>query len=252
VLPGSEQTIIVAKTRVTGRVNESGESYETCCLVWVREGFYRETSLGKVVDRYAGSFHFHPARLPNDTALNGPVECFGALIPSALMDWMPAQELVDPRANLVDARLQDAGRRLHEEFETDDPLASVAVQSIVTDALTTMYRVNTGPRETSIPAWLRRAREMALDGAGTSLVEIAKEVCVHPSHLSRSYGAAFGESISQTLRNHRFQRALVLLSAGREPIADVATTTGYADQAHLTRDVRSRTGRTPLEIRRTN
>ncbi|MDC0716159.1 helix-turn-helix domain-containing protein [Nannocystis bainbridge] len=37
---------------------------------------------------------------------------------------------------------------------------------------------------------------------------------------------------------------------GDEPLATIAATAGFADQAHMTRDIRALTGRTPGEWRR--
>jgi transcriptional regulator GlxA family with amidase domain len=42
----------------------------------------------------------------------------------------------------------------------------------------------------------------------------------------------------------RFQRARRLIDAGR-PLGEVAATCGFADQAHLTREVRALSGRPP-------
>ena len=45
----------------------------------------------------------------------------------------------------------------------------------------------------------------------------------------------------------RLQQAVVLLRSGR-PVVEVATAAGYADQPHLSREVRALTGRTPREL----
>jgi AraC-like DNA-binding protein len=45
----------------------------------------------------------------------------------------------------------------------------------------------------------------------------------------------------------RLQRAVVLLRSGR-PAAEVAVEAGYADQPHLSREMRALTGRTPREL----
>ena len=43
----------------------------------------------------------------------------------------------------------------------------------------------------------------------------------------------------------RFQRFLRLLSNGRAPLSALAVEAGYADQAHLAREVRRISGRSP-------
>jgi transcriptional regulator GlxA family with amidase domain len=47
----------------------------------------------------------------------------------------------------------------------------------------------------------------------------------------------------------RFNRAVTALSSGMPQIAQVAAACGYADQAHLARDVRALGGVTPGELR---
>ncbi|MFF2949843.1 helix-turn-helix domain-containing protein [Kitasatospora sp. NPDC057965] len=54
----------------------------------------------------------------------------------------------------------------------------------------------------------------------------------------------------QTLaRILRFQRALALSGLGRPSLTDVAAMSGYHDQAHMNRDFRALSGRTPGELR---
>ena len=53
--------------------------------------------------------------------------------------------------------------------------------------------------------------------------------------------AAFGYGPKTLARILRFQRALALARAGT-PLAEVAVRSGYADQAHLAREVRALAG----------
>ena len=46
----------------------------------------------------------------------------------------------------------------------------------------------------------------------------------------------------------RFERAVQTLSRGGVPLADVADEAGYADQSHLTRDLRARCGLSPAQL----
>ena len=66
--------------------------------------------------------------------------------------------------------------------------------------------------------------------------------------LHRHSLAAFGYGPATLRRVLRFRRAVALLDAGVAP-AEVAARTGYADQPHLSREVRALAGRSP--VRRT-
>ncbi|GAA1414122.1 AraC family transcriptional regulator [Kitasatospora putterlickiae] len=65
-------------------------------------------------------------------------------------------------------------------------------------------------------------------------------------HVFREHVGVPPQTLSRILR---FQRALVLSGLGHLTLADVAATSGYHDQAHMNRDFRALSGRTPGELR---
>ncbi|MEM6392652.1 MAG: helix-turn-helix domain-containing protein [Planctomycetota bacterium] len=69
---------------------------------------------------------------------------------------------------------------------------------------------------------------------------------VNPRQLERAFLQHIGVSPKRYARILRFQHADRLISAGR-PLAWVAATAGYCDQAHLCRDFRAFTDRTPRQ-----
>lgn len=81
------------------------------------------------------------------------------------------------------------------------------------------------------------------------LAPIARSVGVHPSHLCRSFRHHHGCTISQYAARVRADRALVDILGTPDTLALVATRNGFADQAHLTRNIRSHYGATPGRLR---
>ncbi|MEZ0469092.1 helix-turn-helix domain-containing protein [Luteimonas salinilitoris] len=78
---------------------------------------------------------------------------------------------------------------------------------------------------------------------------IAADLGVSFAHASRSFARSHGLS-PQALRGElRWRRALAALT-GDEPLAAVAGAAGYADQSHMTRAFRARTGVPPARLRR--
>lgn len=69
-------------------------------------------------------------------------------------------------------------------------------------------------------------------------------------HASRTFHRHFGFSPSAFRSERRFRDALALLADTTIPLASVALEAGFADQAHLTRDFRARTGTSPGAFRR--
>ena len=73
-------------------------------------------------------------------------------------------------------------------------------------------------------------------------VDAIAAVCgLSARHLQRRVRAAFGYGPKTLTRILRMQRAVVLARRGT-PFAEVSATAGYADQAHLARDVKALAG----------
>jgi transcriptional regulator GlxA family with amidase domain len=76
----------------------------------------------------------------------------------------------------------------------------------------------------------------------------------HPAttreHASRALRRHYGFPPSVFRSEQRFRAALQLLADFQRSLVSVALDAGYADQAHLTRDFRARTGASPGAFRR--
>jgi AraC-like DNA-binding protein len=100
------------------------------------------------------------------------------------------------------------------------------------------------------------APEMALAfrwlgrGAGEAgLAALRDRLGISERSLRRRCHEAFGYGPKTLDRILRFQRFLRLVAAGEEPgLSALAAAAGYADQAHLTREVRRLSGLTPAAI----
>jgi AraC-like DNA-binding protein len=81
----------------------------------------------------------------------------------------------------------------------------------------------------------------ALARAGAPVDRISAECGLSPRQLQRRSNAAFGYGPKVLARIFRMQRALSLARRGA-PFATVSAEAGYADQAHLAREVRAMAG----------
>ncbi|MFG6194897.1 DUF6597 domain-containing transcriptional factor [Nonomuraea sp. JJY05] len=105
-----------------------------------------------------------------------------------------------------------------------------AMLAAVRDRLS--HRVPADPAGTAISGALRRGRTVG---------EVAWDLGFSERQLHRRSLATFGYAPKILQRIVRFQRALTLARAG-VPLAEVAVTAGYADQAHLSHDVKRLSG----------
>jgi AraC family transcriptional regulator len=69
-----------------------------------------------------------------------------------------------------------------------------------------------------------------------------------PFHFTRVFARAVGVSPHRYIVRLRLERAIALMREGRSGLADIAASTGFADQSHLSRWVRRVYGVSPKEL----
>lgn len=82
-------------------------------------------------------------------------------------------------------------------------------------------------------------------GDATPLGDWAERLGLSPEHLSRGFGKVFGVTPQRFRWEARSRAALRDLTLTAMPLAELALAHGFADQAHLTRSLRSFSGHTP-------
>jgi AraC-like DNA-binding protein len=225
---------------VTDRYREhepTFDPYRLVARVWVRE--IGEPTVARVLPdgcmdviwhRESGSlFVAGPDSVPHVGPI-GPGTLVGLRFspgsaPVAL--GVPADSLRDGRVPL-DALWPDA-----EVRRLGDALAGAADPRPVLQRVVTEHAG--GARDGVTTAVLR------LLGSGRRVGSIAETVGLSERQLHRRCLAAFGYGPKVLHRVLRFDRARRLAGSGM-PFAEVAHLTGYADQAHLSRDVKALAG----------
>jgi AraC-like DNA-binding protein len=139
---------------------------------------------------------------------------------------VPADELVGRRVPLADLWPAARARRI------EDSAAAGGIGRALEEAATARLAV--------APPDPVAARVVERLDAGAGVHEIAAGLSISERQLHRRCLAAFGYGAKTLGRIRRLQRALAMPAA--MPAALVAAATGYADQAHLTREARSLTG----------
>jgi AraC-like DNA-binding protein len=150
-------------------------------------------------------------------------------------------DLRDPVLRLRVGQLHTALGHPGDELEAESRLTLIA------ERLRTHLRPsNPAATPRNSPTLARTLREL-LDGhltQGIGLDEAARLVHAHPAHLVRAFSGAYGIAPHQYLMSRRVDRARRLLLDGRPP-GEVASTTGFYDQSHLTRHFKKLVGVTP-------
>ncbi|MFC9997387.1 helix-turn-helix domain-containing protein [Nocardia sp. NPDC127526] len=145
---------------------------------------------------------------------------------------VPAHELRDTRAELADVLTPADARHATDLIaRAENPMRGL-------ESVAHWLAAGTDPADPMLAHIVTHLR------AGASVAATADLLDLGPRRLHRISLTAFGYGPKTLARILRMQRALALARAGT-PLAETAARTGYADQAHLSRDIRDFAG-TPI------
>lgn len=190
--------------------------------------------------------------VPADELRNRRVELADLPGPAEMHMSVPRDALDDRGGHLDGARVPGAH---HEAIATVAPGAGIGVAreacgpgSVAALLVDTAARLAAaaGSCRRPLPAPLPRWALGAL-ARGAATADVADRLGVTTRTLHRTCTATLGYGPSVARRVLRFRAAAALLHAGVAP-ADVAHRTGYADQPHLSREVRALAGVSPAVL----
>jgi AraC-like DNA-binding protein len=162
--------------------------------------------------------------------------------------------VVDDRVDLAHRGLAAASRRGMDPFEAAE--RTLRLIGTVLDAAgqgADDFDRAAGRRPATESAHRKlvyRAREVLIEeGFTLGLADLAARVNCSPHHLSRVFHRITGHSLTAHRHRLRMQAVLDAIAEGDRDLRTIAATYGFADQAHLTRVVRQRIGRSPSAVR---
>jgi AraC-like DNA-binding protein len=99
------------------------------------------------------------------------------------------------------------------------------------------------------PDLLVREAARRLTVPHTPLPQVARDLDISERQLRRRFTRSVGYGPRTRARVHRLQRVLARHERGPAmPLAELASAVGYADQAHMSREVRQLSGMTPRQL----
>ena len=140
---------------------------------------------------------------------------------------------------------------MYKEFRSLDELSQLVIEGLTLELLAETFRAAQREVKYFDQPWIKRAHDLIQARFNDTFVvsEIAESVGVHPVHLTRVFRRRFGCTVGEYVRQLRVDFACRELSNSRKPLAEIATTAGFCDQAHLSRTLKRFTGMTPFEFR---
>jgi AraC family transcriptional regulator len=217
------------------------------------------------IDVSAGSMSICEFNQPRRMEMRNPANVALVLLQNEILEHAlrestrPARVEVQERHGLQDQTMRRLMEILLNEKRQGFPSGALFLDSIAAAlASHLIHHYSAGVPLTArsvggiAPSTLRRCialMEARLEG-DLGLGELASEAGLSTSHFIRSFRESTGKTPYQFLLDRRVQRAQTLMRDPHVSLAEVARSTGFANQHHLARVFRRITGTTPSTYRR--
>jgi AraC family transcriptional regulator len=174
--------------------------------------------------------------------------------PSASAWEPPAPPEPEPLSVVLSKLLDGAMQALDVDPEQSRVLLRRAAMLLHSGAVLRDLAVRAPPRAALAPRLARLVARHVEDNLDRSLPlgELARLTGLSNSYFSRAFKGAFGETPHAFILRRRVARARAEMLGTEEPLAQIALTCGFADQAHLARIFRRETGSAPSAWRLAN
>lgn len=228
-------------------------SHECACFSLMVRGGMKENYGRRTLESHRQTLGFNAADEPHSNTISRNGARF--LILQIGVEQTRRAQQYSPRFNtsavVNHGELNWLGLRLFQEAEVNDAVSPLAIEGLALEMIATLCRINEPPGSRP-PRWLTQAHDLVCDqfAEPLSVNAIAKMVDVHPVHLSRTFQKRYSSSIGDYVRGLRIEKARSLLLTTALSLAEIATVTGFFDQAHLSHVFKRNVGMTPGQYRR--
>lgn len=239
--------LTLSEVRFPGEVEVPAHAHARPIFNFVLAGGYTERWGARSLDLEPAALLFHPQGLVHSERFSpAGARCLTLELDPAELQLEDELARLDGNVALPRGRWSWVAARCRREIREADDLSPTVIEGLlhvlVGEAARTALPSGSRP-----PAFAVAAREILRETVGSppAIADLAEDVGVHPSHLTRTFRRHFGRTPGEYARHLRFQRAARLLAGTDRSLAAIAQSAGYADQSHFTRDFRRRTGSTP-------
>ena len=153
--------------------------------------------------------------------------------------------------NLKDPQLKLLMYNIFKEAKLDGMTGTLAINTLLIELFG--KAVNAEARLThQKPLWVTQLRNILHDDptANWSLEQLAKQLNIHPVHLSRDFSRYFNCGLGEYIRTIKVQQALSLMANKNTSLTTIALQCGFADQSHFNRSFKAMHQITPLAYRK--
>lgn len=151
--------------------------------------------------------------------------------------------------NISDPAVKTLMYNIFRESKSAGNETPLAVDALLSELFSRMA----GLQQTSChtkPTWVNRAKELLHDSRQDwKLQELARNLNIHPVHLSRDFSKYFHCNLGDYIRTIRLQLALTLLPDSDLSLTQIALQCHFADQSHFIRSFKALYHITPSQYR---
>ena len=223
-------------------------SHELAYFCLLLNGNYWEQFGRKRITYKPLTVMFHP---PDTTHLDGIGPAGGRFFSVEVKtEWMERLReclgRVELDSTLHEGDLAWLAMRLYREHRQVDACSVLTIEGLVLEMLALVGRLK-DVKEQTRPRWLSNAVDLlnAEFRNNLKVQDIAKEIGVHPFHLSRVFRMVHRQTVGEYVHKLRVAYACKLMESPDSDLVDVALSAGFADQSHFTKVFKNVTGMTP-------
>ena len=249
-MPGIKLAIV--QTRNSGN-RIDWHYHENPHLTFILRGNVIEGTKQQVHHCSPGALLFHSSFEPHyNRELEGNATCLHLDFAQDYLDeFAPQKNSLQGILSIRIPEIKFSCHKLFSEAVISDDLSRASIHSLslgILGELLFAEQAATSPR----PKWVIRLEEILRCGYSEqlSLAELARELSIHPVHLSRSFSRYFNCSLGDYVRKVRVERALAFMSRKDLSLTEIAGSCGFADQSHFTRSFKRTMGFTPSAYRK--
>ena len=226
--------------------------HEKDYFTFILQGSVLEGNKKGVYECFAGDLLYHNWQdahynIGSDTFTRGfHVE----LEPSWYQTYDIDDDLTQGSIRIANPRIKTLMYNIFKEVKLAGQTGQPGIDALLIEIFTTLGKIGNDKTDKK-PKWVGAVREILNDPNGNlTLTHLARQLNVHPVHLSREFPKHFNTTLGEYIRTKKVQRALTLLPDPDLSLTDIAFQCDFADQSHFIRSFRSYYAITPLGYRR--
>lgn len=244
---------IMTEVAYSARTRLSEHSHENAHFCFVLQGTYTESHNKQELQCEPFTLTFRPPGEVHEDKFHGQdVRVFTIEIPPRWMERLKQDSIYLGRSiNFKDGFVTQLSERIVREFHRMDTAAGLIIEGLTLEIMAETARRSAQSVERTIPYWLKRTKDLlhARFTENLTLEQIAREVGIHPVHLSSVFRQKYHCTVGEYIRQLRIEYACREIARGEMPLAIIALEAGFANQGHFSATFKRLTGLTPAAYR---